>query len=56
MLKRFAPKDPIKFEWTKKFITVSRPSQKHFLLFAKYYTHREREREREEEEEEEEDR
>ena len=46
MLKKFAPKDPIKFEWTKKFITVSRPSQKHFLLFAKYYTQREREREK----------
>ena len=44
MLKKFAPKDPIKFEWTKKFITVSRPSQKHFLLFAKYYTEREREK------------
>ena len=46
MLKKFAPKDPIKFEWTKKFITVSRPSQKHFLLFAKYYREREREREK----------
>ena len=41
-------KDPIKFEWTKKFITVSRPSQKHFPLFAKYYTERERERGEEE--------